>query len=68
MIYGYARVSSKGQERYGNSLEDQHERLSEAVAEKIYSDSFTGTKMERTEFTRLLDVLQSIWYKPVNAV
>lgn len=59
MIYGYARVSSKGQERYGNSLEDQHERLAEAGAVKIYSDSFTGTKMERPEFTKLLDVLQA---------
>ena len=30
MKYGYARVSSKGQEAYGNSLEYQHKLLIEA--------------------------------------
>lgn len=59
MIYGYARVSTKGQEKYGNSLEDQHDRLIEAGAEKIFSDSFTGTKMERPEFTKLLAELKA---------
>lgn len=58
MIYGYARVSSKGQERYGNSLDDQHRKLVEAGCAKIYEDSFTGTKMERPEFSALLSVLQ----------
>lgn len=58
MIYGYARVSTKGQEKYGNSLEDQHDRLIEAGAEKIFSDSFNGTKMERPEFTKLLAELE----------
>ncbi len=27
MIYGYARVSTKGQERCGNSLPEQEERI-----------------------------------------
>lgn len=60
LFYGYARVSSKGQERYGNSLEDQRARLVEAgcAPENIYSESFTGTRMERPEFTRLLKKLQ----------
>ena len=59
-IYGYARVSSKGQERYGNSLQDQHEKLLQAgcTEDTIYSDSFTGTKMDRPAFTRLLLMLQ----------
>lgn len=59
MIYGYARVSTKGQERDGNSLEAQREALASAGAQKIYVDSFTGTKMDRPEFNALLSVLQS---------
>ena len=42
MIYGYARVSTKGQDRYGNSLEAQEKLLREAGAEKILCESFTG--------------------------
>ena len=38
MIYGYARVSTNGQARDGNSLEIQVENLREAGAEKIFSD------------------------------
>ena len=56
-IYGYARVSSKGQERYGNSLEDQKTALEAAGCSEIYCDSFTGTKMDRPEFSKLLDRL-----------
>lgn len=59
MIYGYARVSTKGQDRHGNSLQDQMRRLRDAGCEKLYHDSFTGTKMERPEFTKLLTSLQS---------
>lgn len=59
MIYGYARVSSKGQERNGYSLEAQEEQLKLAGAEIVYSDSFTGTKMERPEFNKLLLILQA---------
>lgn len=53
MIYGYARVSTKGQARDGNSLESQANALKEAGAVKIYSDSFTGTKIDRPEFDKL---------------
>ena len=53
MIYGYARVSTKGQARDGNSLEYQVHALEEAGAEKIYCDSFTGTKIDRPEFDKL---------------
>lgn len=53
MIYGYARVSTKGQDRYGNSLQDQETKLLQAGCEVIYHDSFTGTKMDRPEFSKL---------------
>lgn len=59
MIYGYARVSTKGQDKYGNSLTDQESKLKEAGCEVIYHDSFTGTKMDRPEFNKLMNVLQS---------
>lgn len=58
MIYGYARVSTRGQASDGNSLEEQERRLREAGAEKIYVDAFTGTKLDRPEFTKLLSILK----------
>ncbi len=58
MIYGYARVSTKGQAKDGNSLENQIELLKNNGAEEIYSDSFTGTKTDRPEFNKLLEKLQ----------
>lgn len=57
-IYGYARVSTKGQAKDGNSLESQIEVLKENGAVEIYSDSFTGTKTDRPEFKKLLEVLK----------
>lgn len=54
MIYGYARVSTKGQAKDGNSLEAQEKALSVAGAEKIYLDAFTGTKSHRPELDKLL--------------
>lgn len=57
-IYGYARVSTKGQAKVGNSLENQIETLRENGAVEIYSDSFTGTKTDRPEFNKLLKVLK----------
>ena len=58
MNYGYARVSTIGQAREGNSLESQEAQLREAGAEKIYADTFTGTKNDRPELTRLLNVIK----------
>lgn len=58
MIYGYARVSTKGQAKDGNSLEGQTLLLKEAGAEKMFYDSFTGRKMERPEFDKLLALLR----------
>lgn len=59
MIYGYARVSTKGQAKDGNSLESQIELLNDNGAVEIYSDSFTGTKSDRPEFSKLLQKLES---------
>ena len=61
MLYGYMRVSTKGQARDGNSLADQKQKLMDAgvAEENIFSDAFTGTKAERPEFSRLLDVLKA---------
>ena len=58
MIYGYARVSSKGQDLYGNSLEKQQEELRNAGCMEIYHDSYTGTKMDRPQFSILIDKLK----------
>lgn len=58
MIYGYARVSTKGQAKDGNSLEAQEQQLRENGAIEIYADSFTGTKMDRPELDKLLNKLQ----------
>lgn len=59
MIYGYARVSTTGQARDGSSLESQSEQLRLAGCEEIYSDSYTGTKMERPGFSELMGKLRS---------
>ena len=58
MIYGYARVSTKGQQRDGNSLEAQVKALQEHGATVIYKDSFTGMKKHRPELDKLLSVLK----------
>lgn len=54
MIYGYARVSTRGQERDGNSIEDQEKRLRAEGCGRIFRDSYTGTKMDRPGFAELL--------------
>ena len=58
MIYGYARVSTKGQAKDGNSLEAQEKTLLEHGAKVIYKDSFTGTKKHRPELDKLLSVIK----------
>lgn len=58
MVYGYARVSTKGQAKDGNSLEGQETELREEGAEIIFSDAFTGTKAHRPELDKLLSQIQ----------
>lgn len=58
MIYGYCRVSTKGQAKDGNSLEAQETALRQAGATKIFLDAFTGIKAHRPELDQLLQVLE----------
>lgn len=55
MIYGYARVSTKGQAKDGNSLEAQQKLLTENGAEMIFCESFTGTQKHRPELDKLMN-------------
>lgn len=57
MIYGYCRVSTKGQAKDGNSLEAQEQAVREAGAMEIFKDAFTGTKSDRPELNRLMEIL-----------
>ena len=59
MIYGYARVSTTGQDLYGNGLTAQSEQLKAAGAETIFAEAYTGTKRHRPELDRLLRTVQS---------
>ncbi|WP_022755194.1 recombinase family protein [Butyrivibrio fibrisolvens] len=58
MKYGYIRVSSKNQKSDGNSLEAQMDAVRSAGAEKVFVETYTGVKLERPEFTKLLDVVK----------
>ena len=58
MIYGYARVSTKGQDKYGNGLEVQEKQLKENGATKIFYESYTGTKKSRPKLDKLMAVLK----------
>ena len=54
MIYGYARVSSVGQAKDGNSIEAQTAALLERGCEEIYSEAYTGTTTDRPELLKIL--------------
>ena len=58
MVYGYARVSTTGQQRDGNSLEAQKEALIKAGATEVFEEAYTGTKMDRPQFTALMEKLK----------
>jgi DNA invertase Pin-like site-specific DNA recombinase len=53
MNYGYARVSTQGQE-----LQVQIDQLKNAGCEVVFSEKFTGTKSDRQESKKLLEVLK----------
>lgn len=62
MRYGYGRVSSTT--RYaggedGNSLEAQEKKLLDAGCGEIILEAYTGTKMERPKFTKLIEKLEA---------
>lgn len=54
MKYGYARVSTVGQD-----LHAQMSTLEREGCEKIYSEKFTGTKADRPQFQALLQELSA---------
>jgi DNA invertase Pin-like site-specific DNA recombinase len=58
MIYGYARVSSVGQEKNGNSLEAQETALLEKGCTEIYKEAYTGMTADRPQFSKLLEKLK----------
>lgn len=58
MVYGYARVSTAGQGRDGNSLEDQTKALERYGCQEIVTEAFTGKTMERPKFQALLKRLR----------
>ena len=61
MLFGYARVSTAGQAKDGNSLESQKNLLiANGVLEKnIYQEHFTGKKTDRPQLNILLSQLQT---------
>lgn len=59
MIYGYARVSTRGQAKDGNSIEAQKKILQQQGAMEIYADAFTGTKTHRPELDKLMSKMQA---------
>ena len=58
MIYGYARVSTAGQSKDGNSLEDQTKALQAYGCQEIITEAFSGKSMERPQFSALFQKLQ----------
>jgi DNA invertase Pin-like site-specific DNA recombinase len=52
MKYGYARVSTKGQD-----LQAQINALKEEGCEMVFAEKITGTKAERTEFQKVIEML-----------
>ena len=53
MIYGYARVSTQGQ-----NLAEQKANLKESGVQHIYAEKYTGTTTDRPQFNALMSVLK----------
>ena len=59
MIYGYCRVSTKGQAKDGNSLEAQEKAIIERYKDaKIHTEAYTGTTTNRPVFSKLIESMQ----------
>lgn len=59
MIYGYARVSTKGQ-LDGNSIEEQSGKIIEKYGKvKVYEESYSAKTSDRPIFKKVLEELQS---------
>ena len=59
MIYGYARVSTRGQQKNGNSLEDQRKQLQNNGCQIIVEEQYTGSTVDRPKFDELISNLKS---------
>ena len=59
MLYGYSRVSTTGHATNSNSLEGQEKELRAAGATEIYTDTYTGTKNDRPELTKLISRIEA---------
>lgn len=59
MIYGYCRVSTKGQAKDGNSLETQEKDiLSRYNDAQIYKEAYTGTTIDRPVFSEVVKMMK----------
>ena len=59
MIYGYARVSTKGQLE-NNSIEQQKMEILERYDQaEIYQEAYTGTSSDRPVFSTLIEKLEA---------
>lgn len=59
MVYGYCRVSTKGQASDGNSLEAQEQEiLAKYENAIIYKEAYTGTTTDRPIFNDVIDKLK----------
>lgn len=59
-IYGYCRVSGYAQELYGSGLDSQKDCiLQKYPTAEIYSESYTGMKVERPEFAKVIHKLKA---------
>lgn len=59
MVYGYARVSTKGQAVDGNSLDAQEkEILSKYENAIVYKEAYTGTTTDRPIFKEIINKLK----------
>lgn len=66
MIYGYCRVSTKGQAKDGNSLQVQEQEILSRYNEaQIYKEAYTGTTTDRPVFN---DVIQKMKEKDMLVV
>ena len=57
MLYGYARVSTRGQQRDGNGLDAQREALWAAGCSEVVEEAYTGTTVDRPVLDSLLSTL-----------
>ena len=58
MLYGYARVSTRGQVN-GNSLDDQRQQLIDRGCGKVVEEQYTGKTTDRPELDKLLAELEA---------